>query len=248
MRPVVAFLEFVGESSLILGDAVQRAPRRPVEWKETVVQMAFVGVASVPIVVLTSFFSGAVLSLYLTVFLRQYGAQTFVGATVGLTATREIGPVIAGIMVSARAGSAMAAQIGTMAVTEQIDALRMLGVHPTNYLVIPRILAALLMVPILALVAIWMAVLGGALVSASEGLSPLVFLHSVQRFVTPIDMIKGVSKGPFFGLIVALVACQQGLRTKNGAVGVGRATTNAVVISMVLVYVTNFLLARVMYR
>ena len=248
MRPVVAFLTFVGESAMILGDALHRAPRRPVEWREALVQMAFVGVASVPIVALTAFFSGAVLSLYLTVFLRQYGAQTFVGATVGLTATREIGPVIAGIMVSARAGSAMAAQIGTMAVTEQIDALRMLGVHPTNYLVIPRLLAGILMVPILALVAIWMAVIGGMLVADSEGLSPAMFLQSVQQYVHPMDMVKGILKGPFFGLIVALVACQQGLRTKNGAVGVGRATTNAVVISMVLVYVANFLLARVMYH
>ena len=248
MRPVVAFFEFVGESTLILGDAAQRAPRRPVEWKEAVVQMAFVGVASVPIVVLTAFFSGAVLSLYLTQFLKQYGAQTFVGATVGLTATREIGPVIAGIMVSARAGSAMAAQIGTMAVTEQIDALRMLGVHPTNYLVIPRLIAAILMVPILALVAIWMAILGGMLVASTEGLSTAVFIHSVQGYVTPLDIVKGVGKGPFFGLLVALVACQQGLRTKNGAVGVGKSTTNAVVISMVLVYIANFMLARVMYR
>jgi len=202
----------------------------------------------VPIVVLTGFFSGAVLSLYLTLFLKQYGAQGFVGATVGLTATREIGPVIAGIMISARAGSAMAAQIGTMAVTEQIDALRMLGVHPTNYLVIPRLLAAILMAPILALVSIWMAVVGGMLVASTEGLAPSAFLQSVQQYVTPIDVVKGISKGPFFGLIVALVACQQGLRTKNGAVGVGRATTNAVVISMVLVYIANFLLARVMYR
>ncbi|RYG20235.1 ABC transporter permease [bacterium] len=248
MRPVVAFLTFVGETAMILGDAIHRAPRRPVEWKESLNQMAFVGVASVPIVALTAFFSGAVLSLYLTVFLRQYGAQTFVGATVGLTATREIGPVIAGIMVSARAGSAMAAQIGTMAVTEQIDALRMLGVHPTNYLVIPRLLAGILMVPILALVAIWMAVIGGMLVASTEGLSPSIFLQSVQQYVHPMDIVKGIMKGPFFGLIVALVACQQGLRTKNGAVGVGRSTTNAVVISMVLVYVANFLLARVMYR
>ena len=248
MRPVVAFLTFVGESAMILGDAIHRAPRRPVEWREALVQMAFVGVASVPIVALTAFFSGAVLSLYLTVFLRQYGAQAFVGATVGLTATREIGPVIAGIMVSARAGSAMAAQIGTMAVTEQIDALRMLGVHPTNYLVIPRLLAGILMVPILALVAIWMAVIGGMLVAASEGLSPAMFLQSVQQYVHAADIVKGILKGPFFGLIVALVACQQGLRTKNGAVGVGRATTHAVVISMVLVYVANFLLARVMYH
>lgn len=248
MRPVIAFFEFIGESSMILGDAARRAPRRPVEWKESVNQMAFVGVASVPIVLLTAFFSGAVLSLYLTQFLRQYGASGFVGATVGLTATREIGPVIAGIMISARAGSAMAAQIGTMAVTEQIDALRMLGVHPTNYLVIPRLLAGILMGPILALVSMWSAIIGGWIVAMTEGLSYADFLNSMQRFVVPMDMVNGMLKGPFFGLLVALVACQQGLRTKNGAVGVGKSTTNAVVISMVLVYIANFLLARVLYR
>ena len=183
MRPVVAFFEFVGESSLILGDAARRAPRRPVEWREAVVQMAFVGVAR-------RTHRGAHWILFRRgaravshVVPAPIRAQSFVGATVGLTATREIGPVIAGIMVSARAGSAMAAQIGTMAVTEQIDALRMLGVHPTNYLVIPRLIAAILMVPILALVSIWMAVLGGVVVAATEGLSPTLFMQSLQRFV-----------------------------------------------------------------
>jgi phospholipid/cholesterol/gamma-HCH transport system permease protein len=244
----IAFFTFVGELGLILRDVIVRIRHRPFEVQETINQMAFIGVASVPIVVLTGFFSGAVLSLYLTSFLGQFGAGSFVGATVGLTVTREIGPVIAGIMVAARCGSAMAAQIGTMAVTEQIDALKMLSVHPTNYLVIPRVIAGVLMLPVLSLVCMWAGVFGGLLVATSENLTAAAFMSSVVHYVKPMDFLNGCLKTPVFGLIISLVACQQGLRTTNGAVGVGRATTNTVVISMVLVYIANFMLARVMYR
>jgi phospholipid/cholesterol/gamma-HCH transport system permease protein len=245
--PVNQFLTFTGEVGIIFADAVKRCLARPFEFEETVNQMAFIGVSSVPIVALTGFFSGAVLSLYLSQLMNQYHATSFVGATIGLTVTREIGPVIAGIMVAARCGSAMAAQIGTMAVTEQMDALRMLSVHPTKYLVIPRIIAAVTMVPVLALVCMWAGVFGGLVVGGTEHVPYIVFMHSVQRYVTPDDMIKGIVKTPFFGLIIALVASQQGMRTKDGAVGVGRSTTNTVVISMVLIYITNFMMARVMY-
>lgn len=209
--------------------------------------MAFVGAASVPIVLLTGFFSGAVLSLYLSQFLARLGAAGFVGGTVGLTVTREIGPVIAGIMVAARCGSAMAAQIGTMAVTEQIDALKMLSVNPINYLVIPRVLAGVLMLPVLAVVSMWSGVIGGLVVASTENIPPTAFIQSVQQFVRPEDFLNGAIKTPFFGLIIALVACQQGLKTKDGAVGVGRATTNTVVISMILIYIANFVLAKLLY-
>jgi phospholipid/cholesterol/gamma-HCH transport system permease protein len=244
----LSFLTFVGELAMLVADILKRLFRRPFEWRETVDQMAFIGVASVPIVALTGFFSGAVLSLYLTQFLGRYGASSFIGGTVGLTVTREIGPVIAGIMVAARCGSAMAAQIGTMAVTEQIDALRMLSVNPTNYLVIPRLIAGVLMLPVLALVSIYMGVAGGALISLSENLPIPAFMDSVTRFVTIHDIIGGCLKTPVFGLIIALVASQQGLRTTDGAVGVGRATTNTVVIAMILIYIVNFLLAQVIFN
>jgi len=247
VTPVMNFLTFTGEVGLIFADAVKRCFRRPFEFEETVNQMAFIGVNSVPIVALTGFFSGAVLSLYLSQLLTEYHATGFAGATIGLTVTREMGPVIAGIMVAARCGSAMAAQIGTMAVTEQMDALRMLSVHPTNYLVIPRIIAGVTMLPVLALVCMWAGITGGLLVAGTEHIPYAVFMHSVTRYVQPDDILKGLVKTPFFGLITALVASQQGMRTKDGAVGVGRSTTNTVVISMVLIYITNFLLARLMY-
>lgn len=247
LEPVIAFLTFVGEVGIIFADAIKRCWRRPFEVAETINQMAFIGVSSVPIVALTGFFSGAVLSLYLSQFLTQYHASAFVGATVGLTLTREVGPVIAGIMVAGRCGSAMAAQIGSMAVTEQIDALKMLSVHPTNYLVIPRVIAGLTMLPVLALVCMWSGIFGGLLVATTEHVTAFTFMHSLSQYVKPEDIFKGMIKTPVFGLVIALVACQQGLRTKDGAVGVGKATTNTVVISMVLVYIANFLLARIMY-
>lgn len=243
-KPIDGALTFVGESAILVGDAFRRLFRGRTEWRETINQMAFVGVNSVPIVALTGFFSGAVFSLYLSTFLNRYGAGSFVGATVALSMAREIGPVLAGIMVSARCGSAMAAQIGTMQVTEQVDALRMLSVHPTNYLVIPRMLASIFMVPILALLCVVIGVGGGLLVAVSENIPAGTYLTSITQFVKPEDILKGLIKAPVFGLIISIVACQQGMRTTNGAVGVGRSTTNAVVISMVLVYVANFIIAR----
>ena len=247
-RPVEGLLTFVGEMTLIGLDSFRRLLVPPYEVSETVNQMAFIGAASVPIVALTNFFSGAVLSLYLTLFLNKYGAGSFVGGTVGLAVGREIGPVLAGIMVAARCGSAMAAQIGTMRVTEQIDALRMLSVHPTNYLVIPRIVAGVLMLPVLALIGIFSAGFGGYLVAVANGVSSGTYVQSIQNYMRPWDFVGGVLKTPFFGLIVALVACQQGLRTSGGAVGVGKATTNTVVVSMLLVYMVNFFLAQLFFH
>lgn len=247
LAPINATLVFIGEVVLLLGDAMQRLLGRRMEWGETLHQMAFVGAASVPIVALTTFFSGSVLALYATEILVEYGATSLAGGTVGLAVAREIGPVLAGIMVAARCGSAMAAQIGTMAVTEQIDALRALSVHPTKYLVIPRLVASVLMLPILGLVGLYSGILGGYLVSLSNGVPSGSFVLSIQRFVEPWDFLGGLIKTLVFGLIVAIVACQQGMRTTGGAVGVGRATTNTVVISMVLIYIANYLLAAALY-
>ncbi|MBL8047514.1 MAG: ABC transporter permease [Chthonomonas sp.] len=239
--------EFVGECILILGDAFRRLFTGRWEAGEMLNQMSFVGVNSVPIVALTTFFSGSVLALYSTEVLVRYGASGLAGATIGLAVTREIAPVLAGIMVAARCGSAMAAQIGSMKVTEQVDALRTLRVHPTDYLILPRLLAGLLMVPILCLVGVFSGVGGGYLLSISKGVASGAFLNSLKQFVEPWDFWGGMIKAVAFGIIIAVVACQQGLATRNGAVGVGRSTTQTVVISMVLIYVVNFLLAAVLY-
>jgi phospholipid/cholesterol/gamma-HCH transport system permease protein len=242
--PLYDFLEFIGEFFMLLADALRRTFFNPIEWREVLNQMAFVGVASVPIVILTSFFSGAVISLYLSQFLLKFGASQFVGATVGLTATRELGPVITGITVAARCGSAMAAQIGTMAVTEQLDALEMLSVPPVRYLVVPRMLAGIIMLPVLGLMGIFSACFGGYLIAVAAGVPKGVFLSALQSYTTSSDLRDGLVKMPIFGLLIVLTACQQGLRTKGGAVGVGKATTNSVVISMVLVYMADYFVAK----
>jgi phospholipid/cholesterol/gamma-HCH transport system permease protein len=243
-RPLYDFLEFIGEFFILLIEAIRRLCFNPIEWREALNQMAFVGVASVPITLLTCFFSGAVLSLYLSQFLLKFGASQFVGATVGLTATRELGPVITGITVAARCGSAMAAQIGTMAVTEQIDALEMLSVPPVRYLVVPRVLAGMAMLPVLGLMGVFSAVIGGYLIAVLAGVPRGTFLNALQSYTTVNDLRDGLIKMPIFGLLIALTACQQGLRTSGGAVGVGKATTNAVVISMVLVYMADYVVAK----
>lgn len=245
--PVLATFTFVGEIAILLGDTVRRIFLPPYEVKETLNQMAFIGVASVPLVALTNFFSGAVLALYSTEFLNKYGGSSFVGATVALAMAREIGPVLVGLMVAARCGSAMAAQIAQMQVTEQIDALRMLSVNPTSYLVIPRVLAGITMLPVLALVGMYSGVFGGWMVAAASGVPSGSFVHSIQSFLQPWDFVGGMLKTPFFGLIIALIAAQQGFRTKEGAVGVGRATTNTVVLSMVLIYIVNYFLAMLFF-
>ncbi len=243
-----AFLVFVGECSILVWDSIRRLFRGRFEFAETISQMAFIGVNSIPIVVMTTFFSGSVLALYSADILRQYGAGNLAGGAVGIAVAREVAPVLAGIMVAARCGSAMAAQIGTMAVTEQIDALRVLSVNPTNYLVIPRIVSSVFMLPILCVIGVYSGVLGGYIVAVANGIPSGSFVHSIQQFVDPHDVIGAIIKTLVFGLIVSVVACQQGLRTKNGAVGVGNATTNTVVIAMVLIYIANYFLADLLYK
>jgi phospholipid/cholesterol/gamma-HCH transport system permease protein len=243
-----ATFEFVGECTLLVVDAFRRLFRPPFETREFVKQMAFIGVSSVPIVSLTTFSSGAVLALYLAKFLVQYGVGGLSGATIGLSVVREIAPVISAIMVAARCGSAMSAQIGTMAVTEQIDALRSLNVHPTKYLVIPRIAASVLMVPVLGLVGIYAGITGGYLVSVYlHGVSSGAFLNSLRVSMQPSDVTNCLLKSAVFGLIVAVVSCQQGLRAEGGAEGVGKTTTRSVVLGMVLIYVADYFLSQAMF-
>ncbi|HTQ08529.1 MAG TPA: ABC transporter permease [Fimbriimonadaceae bacterium] len=243
LAPIEASLSFVGETAMLAGDTLRRLVHRPFEWKETINQMAFIGVSSVPLVAMTNFFSGAVLALYSVEFLVKYGGSSFAGATVGLAMCREIAPVLAGLMVAARCGSAMAALIAQMQVTEQVDALKMLSVNPTSYLVVPRVVAAVTMLPVLTLVGMYSGVLGGWMVASASGVAGGAFFDSLRSFLRPWDFLGGMLKTPFFGLIVALIAAQQGFRTKEGAVGVGRATTNTVVLSMVFIYIVNYFLA-----
>ncbi len=239
-------LTYLGEILILFGLAV-RSARRGVNARDLTEQMASLGVNSVAIAMLTATTSGAVLALYFAPFLKQYGAEGFTGAVVALAIARELGPVLTGVVVAARAGSAIAAELGTMKVTEQIDALRALAVSPVQYLVVPRVLAAVIMVPLVGALADAGGILGGYLISQTEGVLGVTYLNSIKQFLTPADFVKGIIKTVIFGIIIALVGCHQGLATRGGATEVGRATTNAVVLSIVLIYIANFVLTYFMF-
>lgn len=244
--PFVVVLTYLGEILILLGQTI-KAARGGVDTRDLIEQMASLGVNSVAIALLTTTTSGAVLALYFAPFLKQYGAESFTGAVVALAIARELGPVLTGVVVAARAGSAIAAEIGTMKVTEQIDALRALAVSPIQYLVVPRVLAAVLMVPLVCALADAGGILGGTLLSQSEGVLPVVYWNSMKQFLDLSDFTRGIFKTLVFGLIIALVGCHQGLRTRGGATEVGHATTNAVVLSIILIYLANFVLTYFMF-
>jgi len=241
LNPFLWVLTYLGEILILLWRAI-KAARGGINCKDLLEQMASLGVNSVSIALLTTVTSGAVLALYFAPFLQQYGAESFTGAVVALAIARELAPVLTGVVVAARAGSAIAAELGTMKVTEQIDALRALAVSPIQYLVVPRILAAVIMVPLAG------GIYGGLLLSKSEGVLPTTYLNSMKQFIDPSDFEKGILKTIVFGLIIALVGCHQGLETRGGATEVGRATTNAVVISIVLIYISNFVMTYFMFN
>jgi len=247
LNPFLWVLTYLGEILILLWRAI-KAARGGINCKDLLEQMASLGVNSVSIALLTTVTSGAVLALYFAPFLQQYGAESFTGAVVALAIARELAPVLTGVVVAARAGSAIAAELGTMKVTEQIDALRALAVSPIQYLVVPRILAAVIMVPLVCALADAGGIYGGLLLSKSEGVLPTTYLNSMKQFIDPSDFEKGILKTIVFGLIIALVGCHQGLETRGGATEVGRATTNAVVISIVLIYISNFVMTYFMFN
>jgi phospholipid/cholesterol/gamma-HCH transport system permease protein len=242
-----AVLEFIGAIGVLLAATLRSVLLGRLEGRECLHQMAFIGATSVPIVALTSSFAGAVITLYSTSLLLRVGGSGFVGGALSVAMTREIAPILTGIMVTARCGSAIAAQLGTMKITEQIDALRALGVSPVQYLVVPRLLASLVMFPLLCVVANFAGVLGGLAVASALGVSASVYFRSVQLFTEPFDFIGGLIKTVVFAVIVMMVSCQQGLGARGGAVGVGHATTRAVVLSMVLIFVANYFLADALF-
>jgi phospholipid/cholesterol/gamma-HCH transport system permease protein len=247
-RPLVAFLEAMGELAILFSQTLLTLAQGRISAKETVRQMAVIGVNSLPIALLTIGFSGMVLSLHTASQLHSLGGDRFVGGLVAISMAREAAPVLAAVVVAARVGSAIAAEIGSMKVTEQIDALRALAVSPIYYLVVPRFLASMLMMPILTVFANLAGVAGGYLVAVySAGISSSVFLNSAREMLAWRDLALGIAKTFVFGAIIALVGCDRGLRTQGGASGVGRATTSAVVLAIVLIYVANYFLAALMF-
>ena len=248
-RAILGIVAYFGEIVTLFWQAILSL-KNGVNSADLLRQMATIGVDTIPIALLTVGFTGMVLALYTVGTLRTYGVTDLVGGIVALSITRESGPILSGVVVAARAGSAMTAEIASMKVTEQVDALRSMAVSPVEYLVTPRVIAALIMVPMLTLLANIAGVVGGGIFAAIYGVSWPAYLTSVRQLMDPAgsDITRGLIKTVFFGLIVALVGCREGLATEGGAVGVGQSTTRSVVLSIVLIFVANFLLSFLLFR
>jgi len=222
--------------------------RPPLKLRNIFKQMEFVGVKSIVVVVLTGTFTGMVMALQGYYGFRLFSAESLVGSTVALGMTRELGPVLTSLIVTARAGSAMAAELGTMRVTEQIDALYVMAANPIKYLIVPRVIAGVVMLPVLTVVSDFVGIVGGYFVGVhvldiNEG----AFMKNITSLVVLGDIYNGLIKAACFGLIMSLIGCYKGFNTRGGAEGVGRATTEAVVLASISILISDYFLTAIMF-
>ncbi|HYR03199.1 MAG TPA: ABC transporter permease [Syntrophobacteria bacterium] len=237
-----------GQMVMMLVSAMTWLPRPPLKLPLIFKQMEFVGVNSTTVVMLTGASTGAVLALQTYYGFSKFNAETMVGAIVTLSMTRELGPVLTALMVTARAGSGMATELGTMRVTEQIDALEVMAANPIKHLVVPRLVASVLMLPILTVISVFVGVFGGYMVGVNLlHINPGLFMSKVYEIVELSDLLNGLVKSACFGLILSLVGCYKGFATTGGAEGVGRAATEAVVLASVLILISDYFLTALMF-
>ncbi len=246
-KPVISGIESVGRVTLVFLQTLTHL--RFASLRLTIYQMAHLGVHTLPIVALTILFAGMVLTFQTSLYFVKYGAQASVGGMVAMAITRETGPLLAGIVAAGRVGAAITAEIGSMKVTEQIDALRVMAVNPISYLVVPRVIACGLMLPVLVVFADILGIAGGYSVAYFyAGISEYSFFQSIEFFTEFSDITGGLIKSMVFGILIATIACYKGLTAKEGAEGVGQAVTGSVVTSMILIFVSNFFLSVLLYH
>lgn len=238
-----------GSISQLFLRSIKSILRNSIVWKNTFIQMEFIGVKSLPIVLTFSLFTGIVFSLQLAKVFASFGLASQLGQGLALTFARELGPVLTGIVVAGRVGSAIAAEIGSMKVTEQIEALEALSTDPIDYLVAPRIMAGALMLPILVFLSDLVGIMGGFVVAVSyANIAPETIQNGVLTFVKCWDFIGGLIKAFFFGAVIAGIGTYKGLNTENGAVGVGRSTTQSVVVAIFIIFILNCFLSMLLYQ
>lgn len=259
MTYIFSFLSLIGSSVLNIFSSVGKFGifsfqtfisflRPPFYGREILHQFMHIGYFSLPVVGLTAIFSGMVLALQSYTGFSRFSAEGAVATVVVLSMTRELGPVLAGLMVAGRVGASMAAEIGTMRVTEQIDALQTLSTSPLKYLVVPRVIAGILMLPLLVLIADIIGVMGGYIVAVYQlDFNASNYLHQTAKYLEFNDVLSGLIKAAVFGGIIALMGCYQGYTSNRGAAGVGRATTNAVVTSSILILLMNYALTALLF-
>lgn len=238
-------LDLVGDLTLLAGRILARLNPRRLEWGELIAQIRLLGIKSLSISNLTAVFAGMVMALQFGASMTRFGAREYVGQVVSVAIVRELGPVLTALMVGGRIGAGMTAELGSMRVTEQIDAIRVLGADPLSKLMVPRIWASTLIVPLLSVVSDVVGVLGGMLVAKLEfGISPTYYYQSVIEIVGLNDFMSGIAKAAVFGFFIGLIACRQGFETKGGTEGVGQATTSTVVITSVTTLLLDLLLTK----
>ncbi len=247
-RTLLAFLEIVGRLSLFAGNSISHCLRPPFYPRLVLRQMVEIGFYSLPVVGLTAIFTGMVLALQSYTGFARFSAESAVPNVVIVSITRELGPVLAALMVAGRVGAAMAAEIGTMRVTEQIDALDTLATNPFKYLVAPRLIAGVTMLPLLVLTADIIGVFGGYVVSVTKlGFNPATYIKNTYDFMEAMDVISGLVKASVFGFLITLMGCYHGYHSRGGAQGVGAATTNAVVSASVLILSFNYFITELFF-
>jgi phospholipid/cholesterol/gamma-HCH transport system permease protein len=242
------FFSEVGKIFILLKDTLIWIFRPPLSLRLIFTQMEEIGIRSLPVVLITATFTGMVFAIQSYSGFRRFGAETLIGPAVALSITRELGPALTALMVAGRAGSAIAAELGTMRVTEQIDALYAMASNPIKYLVVPRFLSAIIMLPLLTIVADFCGIFGGYLVSVKLlGSNPHLYLSSSFDILEVSDITNGLLKAAVFGAIIAHIGCYYGFFAKGGAEGVGHATHRAVVISCMFILISNFFLAKILF-
>ena len=229
----------------LTGRTLVRMFQRPFYYREFAVQFDKLGFSSLFICVLTGLFSGMVMALQSLIQLKPFAATSYVGGMVAVTMIKELGPVLASLMVAGRVGSAITAELGTMVVTEQIDAMRVEGTDIVKRLVVPRLKAMLLALPLLTVVVDTISLFGGYIMASGYGISPTMYISGIPQFMLFQDLIEGLVKPTVFGFLIAITGCYVGLKTRGGAEGVGAAAKQAVVLSSVLILVTDFFLAKI---
>jgi len=248
-RTVIRFSENLGRILILLFLTIRQLIFPPFELRNIFKQMLEIGVRSLPVVLITAIFTGMVFALQTFTGFKRFGAEALVGTVVALSMTRELGPVLTALIVSGRAGAAMAAELGTMRVTEQIDALETLATNPVKYLIVPRFIAGLLMLPALSAVADIIGITGGYFVTV--GLfktSSIVYWKRTWDFLEMSDIYNGLIKSAFFGASIALISCYKGFYTRGGAEGVGKATTGAVVLSSMTILISDYFLSAWLFK
>ncbi|QHQ34825.1 MlaE family ABC transporter permease [Algicella marina] len=247
-RSVLALCTAIGRLVLFVAETLSHLVRPPFYPLELGQQIMRIGYFSLPVVGLTALFTGAALALQIYEGGSRFNAVSVVPSIVAIGMVRELGPVLGGLMVAARVSSSVAAELGTMRVTEQIDALTTLSTNPMKYLVVPRVLAATLTLPVLVLVGDIIGIMGGFLVGTSRlNLNAAAYIQNTWEFLETGDIVSGLVKAAFFGFIVAMMGCYHGYNSGRGAQGVGQATTNAVVSAAILIFASNYLLTEIFF-